>query len=58
MWQVTKDMVVHDLTEPMKMLKKCRIWCFQTVKQAYCVEILKWLHKVVHRERPELGPND
>jgi predicted Abi (CAAX) family protease len=30
----------------------------QTVNQAYYVEILKWLCKFVHMERPELRPND
>jgi len=30
----------------------------QTVGQAYYVEILKQLHEVVHRKRPELQPND
>jgi hypothetical protein len=30
----------------------------QTVDQAYYVEILEWLHESVHRERPELWPNN
>jgi hypothetical protein len=30
----------------------------QTVKKAYCVEILKWLWEVVCRKRPELWPNN
>jgi len=30
----------------------------QTVNQAYCMEILKWLHEPVCRKRPELWPND
>jgi hypothetical protein len=30
----------------------------QTVNKAYCVEILKWLHETVLRERPEVRPND
>jgi hypothetical protein len=30
----------------------------QTVNHAYYVEILKWLHEAVHRERPELWPHD
>jgi hypothetical protein len=42
----------QDLTELMKMLKKCGIWSIQTVNQAYYVEILKWLHEAMHRERP------
>jgi len=29
-----------------------------TVIQAYYVEVLKWLHETVHRERPELWPNN
>jgi hypothetical protein len=29
-----------------------------TINQAYCVEILKWLHEAVHRKRPELWPNE
>jgi fatty acid-binding protein DegV len=28
----------------------------QTVNQAYCVKILKWLLEAVHRKRPELWP--
>jgi len=24
-----KEVVVQDLTEPMKSVKKCRIWCIQ-----------------------------
>jgi hypothetical protein len=27
-WKV-KEIVVQSLTEPMKMLKKCRVWCIQ-----------------------------
>jgi len=34
-----KEVVIQDLTEPVKMLKKCGIWCIQTVNQAYYVEI-------------------
>jgi hypothetical protein len=30
----------------------------QTVNQAYCVEILKWLCEAMHRKRSELWPND
>jgi hypothetical protein len=30
----------------------------QTVKQAYCVEILKQLHEAVHRKRFELQPKN
>jgi hypothetical protein len=30
----------------------------QTVIQAYYAEILKWLRKAVHRERPDLWPKD
>jgi hypothetical protein len=30
----------------------------QMVNQAYYVEILKWLHEVVRRKRPELWPNN
>jgi hypothetical protein len=30
----------------------------QTINQAYYVEILKQLHEVVHRKRPELWPSD
>jgi hypothetical protein len=53
-----KAVVVQDFAEPMKLLKKCRILCIQTVKQAYYVEILKWLHEAVHRKKPELWPNN
>jgi hypothetical protein len=27
-WKIMKE-VVQDLTAPMKMLKKCRVWCIQ-----------------------------
>jgi hypothetical protein len=30
----------------------------QTANQNYCVEILEWLYEAVHRERPELWPNN
>jgi hypothetical protein len=30
----------------------------QTANQAYYVEILKWLHDAVHRNRPELWPSN
>jgi hypothetical protein len=26
-WKMMKELVVQDLTEPMKILKKCRNWC-------------------------------
>jgi hypothetical protein len=53
-----KEVVIEDLTVPMKMLKKCGIQYIQTTKQAYYVEILKWLRKAVRRKRPKLWPND
>jgi len=28
-WKMIKEVSVQDLTEPMKMLKKCEIWCIQ-----------------------------
>jgi hypothetical protein len=28
-WNAKKEEVVQDLTEPMKMFKKCGIWCIQ-----------------------------
>jgi hypothetical protein len=58
MWKMMKEVVIQDLTEPIKMLKKCRIWCIQTVNQAYYVEILKWLYEAVHRKRPKCWHND
>jgi hypothetical protein len=57
-WNMMKEAVIQDLTDPMKMLKKCRIWSIQTINQAYYVETLKWLHETVHRKRPELWSND
>jgi hypothetical protein len=31
-WMMTmKNVVIQELTELMKMLKKCRIWCIQVV---------------------------
>jgi len=30
-WKIMKEVVVQALTEVMKMLKKCRIWCIQIV---------------------------
>jgi len=29
MWNMTKNVVVEDVTEPMKILKKCRIGAFR-----------------------------
>jgi hypothetical protein len=29
MWKTVKEVVVQDLTNPMKKLKKCGIWCIQ-----------------------------
>jgi hypothetical protein len=26
-----REVIVQDLTEPMKMLQKCRIWCVQKI---------------------------
>jgi hypothetical protein len=31
MWKM-KEVAIQDLTEPMKMLKKCEIWCTHTTK--------------------------
>jgi hypothetical protein len=28
-WKMMKEVVVRDLTEPMRTLKKCGIWCVQ-----------------------------
>jgi hypothetical protein len=56
--EVMKEVVIHHLTEQIKMLKKCRIWCIQTVNQAYYVEILKQLHEAVCTKRHELWPSD
>jgi hypothetical protein len=53
-----KEMVIQDLTQPIKMLKKCRIWIIQIVNLAYCVEILKLFCEAVCRKRPELWPNN
>jgi hypothetical protein len=47
-WKIMKE-VVQDLTDPMKMLKKCGIWCIQTVNEAYYVEILERLREAVSR---------
>jgi uncharacterized membrane-anchored protein YjiN (DUF445 family) len=58
MWKVMEEIVIQDLTEPMKMLKKCIIWCIQTVSQAYYVEILKQLHETMHRKWCELWSNN
>jgi histone-lysine N-methyltransferase SETMAR len=38
-------------------MKKCGIWCIQTVSQAYYVEILKLLRESVRKKRPELWPS-
>jgi hypothetical protein len=50
--------VIQDLTEPMKKLQKCRIWCVHvdvlSINHAYYVEILKQLHEA---KGPELWPN-
>jgi hypothetical protein len=53
-----KVVVFQFLTEPMKMLKKCGIWCIQAVNQTYFVEILEQLREAVSRERPTLWSND
>jgi len=29
MWKMMKEVVIQDLTEPMKMSKKCGIWCIE-----------------------------
>jgi hypothetical protein len=52
-----KEVVIQVLSEPVKILKKCRIWCIQTVDQAYYVEIFKQVCEAVHRKSPELWPN-
>jgi len=41
-----------------KYVEKWEIWCIQTAKQAYYVEILKQLHETVCSKRPELQPNN
>jgi hypothetical protein len=46
-----KEVVVQDLAEPVKMLKKCEIQYIQTTKEAYYVEILKWLREAVRRKK-------
>jgi hypothetical protein len=56
-WDMTKDVVVQDLTEPMKVFRKCGIWYIQTFNQSYYVEIMKQLRGAV-RIRPELWSND
>jgi hypothetical protein len=56
-WNMMKEVVVHDLTEPMKMLKKCGIRCIQTVNKAYYVERLKGLSEGMCRNMPEFKPN-
>jgi len=34
MWKITEEVDVQDLTEPMKIVKKCGIWCIQIDFQA------------------------
>jgi hypothetical protein len=31
-WKMMKEVVVQDFTEPVKMLKKCGIWCTKALK--------------------------
>jgi hypothetical protein len=28
-WKMIKDVVIHNITQPKKVLKKCGIWCIQ-----------------------------
>jgi hypothetical protein len=57
-WKVMKEVVVKELIEPMKMLRKCGMWCIKTVDRAYYVEMLKQLRECVRGKRPEISPND
>jgi len=53
-WEMTKEVVIKNLTEPMKMLKKCRILMHSdrclSINEDYYVGILKWLHETVARD--------
>jgi hypothetical protein len=48
-----KEMVVQDLTEPMKTLKKCGIWFVHTD-----VHVSELCCATKFRQRPDLWPND
>jgi hypothetical protein len=55
-----KEVVIQNLTELMKMLKKCRIRCIQTLKhQSYgCATDFSQRKIYMGRRRPELWPNN
>jgi hypothetical protein len=38
-WKMTKEVVIQDLTELMKMLQRCGIWCIQIDSRAMVVQL-------------------
>jgi hypothetical protein len=56
-WKMMKMMLITSLISKVLFTFKC-IQQSHTVKQAYYMEILKWLREALSKKRPELWPNN
>jgi hypothetical protein len=52
-----EEVVIQDITEPMKMLKNCGIWCIYIGLSIRTMAVQQKLDKETVK-MPELGPND